>query len=503
MKLVSYFKAVMILTVLVLAVSCNQENIRVEVPSEHAGVRLIGNGVELDPHFFSQNLTRNDGATEADWYDVIVPRIKAMDIQRFRVMLQPHWWEPYNDNEDSEVLDTTRLTFDSPEVNSVCKVLDVAQELGADVTLVLWGCPISATSINPEIGYIGRHFLADPDGTTWVTMCADEKEFAENFIAFVDWIINEKGYTCVHEITPYNEPDGDVSTPDSYYKVCQELDSRLRREGLRDQVKLNLSDNTDCRRWWLRRCAGHLEEEADLFNSHTYIFGYDDPNRKALRWERRNVRVADRAGKIHFVGEFGSDLCRGASRQLDINWYERGVLIVRNAINFLNAGAAGFSYWGLLDQYYGAWEDYAQMQQLGLWRYKENAYQPEDLAEGIEGDYAVRPQFYAYSLLTRFIRKGSWAYPLDMRHQYVAGTALLGEDDKWTYVFSNATDRDRTYEISNPLDNSKTDCDLYLYSEETLPKDDSMIQPSAAACIQDGVYRITVPAESVVLLRQK
>lgn len=70
------------------------------MPSEHAGVHLIGNGVELDPHFFSQNLTRNDGATEDDWYNIVIPRIKAMDIQRFRVMLQPHWWEPYNDNDD-------------------------------------------------------------------------------------------------------------------------------------------------------------------------------------------------------------------------------------------------------------------------------------------------------------------------------------------------------------------------------------------------------------------
>lgn len=503
MKFLFDFKAVAALATVLLFVSCNVDDLRVEVPAEHAGVQLIGNGVELDPHFFSQNLTRNDGATEDDWYNVVVPRIKSMDIQRFRVMLQPHWWEPYNDNDDPYVTDTTRLTFDSPEVNSVCKVLDVAQELGADVTLVLWGCPIGATSVNPEIGYIGRHFLADPDGMTWVTLCSDEKEFAENFIVFVDWLINEKGYTCVREITPYNEPDGDISPLDRYYEVCRELDSRLRREGLRDQVKMNLSDNTDCRRWWLRGCANNLQEEADLFNSHTYIFGYDDPNRKALRWERRNVRVAKRAGKIHFVGEFGSDLCRGASRQLDINWYERGVLMVRNAINFLNAGAAGFSYWGLLDQYYGAWESYEQMQQLGLWRYKENAYQPGDLAEGIEGDYAVRPQYYAYSLLTRFVRKNSWAYPLDMKHQYIAGTAVKGEDGKWTYVFSNASDCTRSYQISNPCGNSKGECDVYLYSEETLPEDDSMIQPCAVLGLQDDVYNVTIPAESVVLLRQR
>lgn len=476
---------------------------KVRVPYKSTGVQLIGNGVELDPHFFSQNITRNDGATEDDWYEIFVPRMKAMGIERFRVMLQPHWWEPYNDNDDPFSMDMSRLTLDSPEVNSVCKVLDVAEEMGAEVTLVLWGCPISARSIDPEIGYIGCHFMADPDRQTWVTRCVDEEEFAENFVTFVSWLINEKGYSCVREITPYNEPDGDVSGLEDYYVTCKALDSRLRMMGLRDRVRLNLSDNTDSRRWYLEGCVENLSEEADLYNSHTYIFGYDDPNQMALEWERENVRLAQKVGKKHFVGEFGSDMCVGATRQIDINWYKRGVLIVRNAINFLNAGAAGFSYWGLIDQYYGAWESYQQMQQLGLWRYKECAYEPGDLAEGIEGDYAVRPQYFAYSLLTRFVRKDSWVYPLNMRDQFVAGTAVLDEDGKWTYVFANATDKVYEYSIKNSRNGSMGDFDMYLYSEDSLPEDDSMLSPTSVVSAKDGAFDLEIPAESVMLLRQR
>lgn len=499
----SRFSIILMSACLLSMVSCFDRGSQVEVPMQSTGVQLIGTGVELDPHFFSQNITRNDGATEEDWYNVVVPRVKAMGIQRFRVMLQPHWWEPYNDNDDPYVMDASKLTLDSPEVNSVLKVLDLAEEVGGDVTLVLWGCPLSANSMDPEIGYIGRHFMVNPDCRTWVTLCADEQEFAENFITFVEWLVKEKGYDCVREITPYNEPDGAVSPLEPYIKVCKALDARLKRQGLRERIKLNLSDNTDCRRWYLRGCVENLAEEADLFNSHTYIFGYDDPNRKALNWERRNVKLAQKAGKKHFVGEFGSDLCRGASRQLDINWYERGVLMVRNAVNFLNAGAAGFSYWGLLDQYYGAWEDYAQMQQLGLWRYKECAYQPEDLAEGIEGDYAVRPQYFAYSLLTRFIKKYSWVYPLDLKNQYVAGTAVVDLDCKWTYVFANATDEARTFDLKNPWHGGMNGCEIYLYSRETLPSDDSMLAPVGALEPENGVFKVEIPAESVIVLRQK
>ena len=215
------------------------------------------------------------------------------------------------------------------------------------------------------------------------------------------------------------------------------------------------------------------------------------------------MKLARNAGKKHFVGEFGSDLCRGASRQLDINWYERGVLLVRNAVNFLNAGAAGFSYWGLLDQYYGANESYAQMQQLGLWRYKECAYQPEDLAEGIVGDYACRPHYYAYSLLTRFIKKYSWAYPLDLKSQYVAGTAVVDINGKWTYVFANATKKACAYDLKNSWHGGMNGCEVYLYSRETLPSDDSMLAPVGSIEPENGAFKVEIPAESVIVLRQR
>ena len=75
----------------------------VRTPRSSTGVSLVGLGVELDPHFLAQNVTRNDGATVDDWRNIVVRRVEMMNIQRFRVMLQPHWWEPVNDNSDPQV----------------------------------------------------------------------------------------------------------------------------------------------------------------------------------------------------------------------------------------------------------------------------------------------------------------------------------------------------------------------------------------------------------------
>ena len=122
-----------------MAVSCNsvEENRYQElVVGESTGTQLEAVGVELDPHFFSQNLTREDGSKTSDW-QIVMDRVKKMEIQKFRVMVLPQWYEPVNDNEDPFATDPGRFTFDSPEMESLYKVLDLAQEQQMEVCIVV------------------------------------------------------------------------------------------------------------------------------------------------------------------------------------------------------------------------------------------------------------------------------------------------------------------------------------------------------------------------------
>lgn len=482
--------------------SCSGESFSVRTPLQSTGVSLEGLGVELDPHFLSQNVTRDDGATVEDWQDIVVRRVKMMDVQRIRVMLLPHWWEPVNDNSDPQVADPDGFTFDSAEMKSVYAVLDLAQETGADVVLVLWGCTSYCSFVDESTPSQGQRYFMCNQGTNWVTAPADNEEFAESFSAVVKHLIEDKGYTCVKEITPFNEPDGNVCEPDQYIQIAKALDRRFRKDGIRDKVRFNLSDNTDCRRFFLKECADNLSEYADIFNSHTYMCGYECPNSYALGWEKDNVDVVRGTGKPHLVGEFGSNLCVGATRQTDINWYKRGVLITRNCLNFLNGGAAGASYWSLIDQYYNRGASYSEMQQLGLWRYKKSVYQGAD-AEGCEYDYQPRPNYYAYSLLTRFIRRGDEVYPLDLQNEYAAGSAFRSPSGEWTYVFANGSEDDLEFNLVNVNDASEADLDVYSYSETTLPEDDSMLP--ATGVLKHGAkgYKVSLPAQTVILLEQK
>lgn len=468
------------------------------VSSSSTGVELVGLGVELDPHFLSQNVTRGDGATELDWKRTVVKRCTYMGVQRYRVMVLPNWWEPYNDDEDPNNFNWDNFTFNSKEMQSLYAVLDLAENTDADVTLVLWGCHIAANTI--ELGHLGRHFLAD-EGTNWVTGTNNAEEFAESFTALLKYLVETKGYTCIKELTPYNEPDGSTTSFTNYARDCRALDAKLKAEGLRSSVKLNLSDNIDTDRNWLYATAAGLGDIADLFNSHTYIFGYDTPNSKIIEWEMSNIEAAAMGGKNHFVGEFGSNQTVGATRQRDINTYERGVLMSRIVVNFLNAGAVGASYWSLIDQYYLRYEAYAQMQQLGLWIYKNNAYQTADLG-GIKGDYTCRPQYYAYSTLLRFIRKGSKVYPIDTGEDLIAATAVCTAEGEWTYVIANGSDGDVDYELKNAAEGGMNECDVYQYIKGGLPQDDSLLEPIMSLKGGEKGFRLHVPANSVLVLTQ-
>lgn len=491
--------------------SCNERNKEeANTPKEYTavsvgeptGTKLEAIGAELDPHFFSQNLTRNDGSKESDW-QYVVDRVKAMELQKFRIMALPQWYEPVNDNADPRSTDLSKFTFDSPEMQSLYKVLDLAEAQQMDVCLVVWGCPVGVSLLDPRYSHVKTCFMADPTKKdVWITGPVDYEEWAENFSALVRYLVEVRNYTCVKEITPMNEPDGGpLLTSPEYIKMAKILDARFKKEGIREKVRFNLSDNTDVRTFYLIDCAENLSDVADVFNSHTYIFGYDTPNDTIYKWEKKNVEIAARAGKKHLVGEFGSNQCVGATRQRDIDLYARGVLMTRLLLNFLNAGAAGVSYWSLIDQYYGKEADYQQMQQLGLWKYLKEAYKTDSTYNRIKKDYEVRPQYYSYSLLTRFLKPGADVYPIEMKDHFAIGSAFKNKEGKWTYVFANATDASKFLSIHNPA--TAGVFDIYRYEENALPEEDHLITSSESISVETDKLSVDIRPNSVVLCQQK
>jgi len=478
---------------------------------ELAGVNIYGTSVEFDPHFFSANVQKGV-FKEEDWA-IVERRVKEMEIDRFRVMLRPSWLEPLNDDEDSTSINWDALTTNSVEMQSLYKVLDLAQENGIDVNLTLWGTENVIALVDQEmtekVKSQGGHFLAKGnDSDNWMIGTLYPEEFAENFSAYVQ-LLRQKGYTCITEVTPVNEPsfsyfiNNEVSF-EAYKELCLALDARFKADGIRADILFNLSDNIDVHAQWLESTMSELDDVADLYNSHTYIFGYETPNSTIFAWEEENKNITRYTGKPHVVGEFGSNQTSGSTRQSDIDFFERGVLLVREMLNFYNAGAAGASYWVLFDQYYTHNAAYSEMMMLGLWKGSRQLYHNDQAYyKTVTEDYEVRPQYYAFSLMSKHVPKGAEVYPIDLKNDFAVGSAFRGEDGKWVYVLANGNADGETMKLALQNGSHSGEYEMYVYSEDALPEGDNLIAAAGTMRTENLVLTIELEPKTVILLKEK
>ena len=458
------------------------------------GTPLQGIGVEFDPHFLTACLAKNDGAKAEDWDNIIVPRVKKMRPHNFRVWVLSQWFEPVNDNNDPNTTNWDALNFNTPEMQALYKELDLAEETGAEVTLVFWGASANTWMAGGQTG-------------NWLFVPKDYNEWAENCAILAKHLIDTKHYTCVKMLTPINEPNfypghWQRMTAEDYASVCHKIAAQLQRMGIAHKISLNLSDNIDTDVQFLKEACARTADVAGIFNTHCYKFGYENTNAEIGAWERTNVDLARAVGRKHFVGEFGSNRTVAAARQTDIDFYRRGILIDRLVLNFLNNGASGCSYWQLFDSWYSAHDSYPSMQQIGMWRYVKDAYRSEPYYNKLKRDYEPRPQYYAYSMLTCHVRPGAMTYPIATSQGNLTASAFKNTDGKWVYVFANPDDTSYTISLNNSYRSTSGTFDAYRYLAAELPYDDALL-PVVDHVNGATHLQYTVPATSVIMLKER
>ena len=458
------------------------------------GTPLQGIGVEFDPHFLTACMAKNDGARPADWDNIIVPRVKKMRPHNFRVWVLSQWFEPVNDNNDPNTTNWDALNFNTPEMQALYKELDLAEETGAEVTLVFWGASANTWMAGGQTG-------------NWLFVPKDYNEWAENCAILAKHLIDTKHYTCVKMLTPINEPNfypghWQRMTAEGYASVCHKIAAQLQRMGIAHKISLNLSDNIDSDVQFLKEACARTADVAGMFNTHCYKFGYENTNAEIGAWERTNVDLARAVGRKHFVGEFGSNRTVAAARQTDIDFYRRGILIDRLVLNFLNNGASGCSYWQLFDSWYSAHDSYPSMQQIGMWRYVKDAYRSEPYYHKLKYDYEPRPQYYAYSMLTCHVRPGAMTYPIATSQGNLTASAFKNTDGKWVYVFANPDDTSYTISLNNSYRSTSGTFDVYRYLAAELPYDDALL-PVVGHVNGENHLQYTVPATSIIMLKER
>jgi len=442
---------------------------------------LTGFGVEWDPMFFRGF---NSGRTDAEDWALVCRRAAELGIQKARVMYLPGWIEPANDNGDPAAAELPAFRFGDTDFMSLLRELDACEALGIEVNLTVWGADRACTP-----------WLNFPGCEDWLSAPNNVEEYAENVSVLLDYLLNTKGYTCVKELTLFNEPDWAFRGNDDnhagigyFEEMCRAVHNRLRRDGLRSRIKLILSDDTTTYSW-LEGNVRRMSDIADGYNSHCYIFTADTPLASMRYWAERNNRLVNKhdPGKPYSHNEFGSPPL-DAYHEANPDAYENGLAYAMMASSFLNAGSSGMLKWCFFDQYYyeGARAD--ALMSVGLFKYKDEGW-------------AVRPAYHAWGLIMRHTAIGMDIYGMRSHSPTVSGAAFRSASGKWVYLVVNA---DQKYAKTVRVDNTGGAVfDRYLYSRDTLPQDDSPIAPDLTVEAANGRLRAELPAGSFAVFVER
>jgi alpha-galactosidase len=346
----------------------------------------------------------------------------------------------------------------------------------------------------------------------WVTTpdVKYEKLFVDCFADCIKYLIEEKDYDNITEITLFNEPNSLYGFPgyskgsDEYCDLCKLMHDSFEEKGVRDDVLFTLSD--DARDYtWMARALMNLQGVIDVACSHTYDFGdtynpetgesnrdmsnndicYNNANYNLESWR---MWLAD-YDIPHIWGEFGTKNGVGSHETLDKYSPSRGLDIPRISLNFFNMGSVGMSYWVLFSQYYNRSEfNQGKIMDMGLWGFADEGY-------------ACRPTYYSYSMITRFIEEGDTIFPIESDDENIVAVAFR-QGDKWSYAVVNNGDTDKQVAFVN-YNGYPTSLNRYVYDEANVPTDNQVI-PSDKTIATDGrVLSDSVKARSFVIYTNK
>ncbi len=433
---------------------------------------LIGLGTEWDPHIFRSWNCEEPGRpgflAARDW-PLFRERIRLLGLQRVRIQIQPEGYEP----------EAGRFDFreDNEAFAAILRQLETAQEYGIRVNATFWCAQRES-------------WLGFADSPEWCSAPSDVEAYAENVVQFLREIRIRRGYTCLKEITLFNEPSwayhgpgGPVDYP-GFVRLFKWTDQRLREEGLRDGIVLVGADDAEHTAWY-ENCVRDTHAQADMFASHTYAYNLDTPCAVIREWLEGRVAFAREQGegRPFLVDEFGTNFVIPPMTATDVHTYERGLFLAKFTALALEAGASGISYWCMYNQNYGP----NNRMEVGLWGFSDE-------------NYAPRPTYFAWGILNTGLAAGSAVFPIETDGQEdVLAVAALSPQGRWSYLAVNTSGAPVQIRLQSPADPADN-CEKRLYSPENVAGGDRL-PPWTAAQAGTGGLTDVLPGRSFAVYR--
>jgi hypothetical protein len=401
------------------------------------------------------------GVTDDD-FARIVQRIRYMRMPIVRVMMQTKWC--YRDG---------AFDWDTPAMRLLYRHLDACQEQGMTVLLTDWGCEPDWLKV-PGIAHV-----------------ADLK-YAAAIGGYMDHLINQRGYTCIRYFIMVNEPNYEVRDWARWQSGIENVSAEFERRGLDAKVSIAGSDESNAMDWH-QRAVDRTKHLLGAYDVHRYA--NDSKVRPGLlesffkeHWDYALAHDPEARSKPFIVGEAGmNDGAYHPSGNQNIGSFYYGLFMADYAVQAARAGSSAVCAWMMDDDGHA---DFA----WGLWGSRKKGL-------------PLRPWFYPWSLLSRYVPRGAVTYRTGKREPdwrlLVARIPAeeTGANDEWTVCLVNRGDAVVRTTVRPPATGRRT-LQTYLYSPEEAPVDAHgfpVATDKQEVLLEDG-FEILCPGGSVVIL---
>lgn len=444
----------------------------------------IGNGAQWDPY----QLDYGNGPleiSEADW-EKLYGRLDFMRPQFIRVMMNT-----------GSYLENGKPAFEK-RLGMLKNILDYCQSRGVTVLLGDWGGGM----------------------VDWRTQTVNRTHIRYT-AELVDFLIREKGYPCIRYYNLINEPNGDWSATNTSYPLwkaaVRELYGNMQALGLERQVGIigpDIAIWSEKEAWWIDSCAVQLGETISLYDIHTY------PSKVTVNSNRytdilRAYREKVPAGKKMVMGEIGFKFVEPADSfyhkenirraqakryasledsQMFVYDYLYGVDMADALFQTVNSGFSGSIAW-MLDDAMHSKEAKDKLKIWGFW----NIFGEEYFGKEEEN---VRPWYYAWSLLTRYMPAGSTVYRTTVSGDPSVKSMLTEKDNGYLLAIVNVSKEEKLVRLESRTLKELRGARRYLYAENSLRKEgDHGLRPNEQPVdlsLEKGT-EVTLPAESLLV----
>jgi len=481
------FKIIVSFWLVTAVISCSaQSEATVAVDSKTIiNPDYIGNGVQWDPYqldYGEKQLT----ISPEDWQK-LYSRLDFMKPQFIRVMINT-----------TSVIENGVLN-ETKNYENIAPILEYCQSRNVKVVLGDWGDRMVNSKTN--------------------TISENNLKLAARYL---DFLVNKKGFSCIHYYNMVNEPNGFWAATDENYDLWKNaaryfwsevkalhLDKKVSLMG--PDIAIWKTDKVD----WITNSVKDLDDAIGVYDIHTY------PSKITVNsGEYTSILKAYKdavpAGKPIVMGEIGfkfvekqdeplmnENIARAKAKpyasiddsQMFVYDYVYGSDMADALIQTVNSGYSGSIAW-MLDDAMHAKEQKNKLKVWGFWNILGDEYFGKE-------EEVVRPWFYAWSLLTKYMPSGCQVHKVSVDGNPNIKAISISKDGKNMIAIVNVSLKEGKINLTSAALPILNKVKKFVYAKDQLNLEgDHTLLPNKTNLTLDLKKKTTetIPAEGLLVL---